>query len=192
MTNLPELVTTVKRLMAPYEGAWALCGGWAVDAWLGQVTRAHEDIDIAVFRDDQSLIYLQLAPTWRLVAHESNDADHQISWDGHDLAPWSHLHAAETTGPKRELHLSERGEGAWLLGRWTSTGDRTASLPQHRFALPSSIGIAVMAPEAIAFYKAVGQRRPRDEQDLERLMALLTREQRAWLETAANPGQRSP
>jgi hypothetical protein len=187
VSELCELAQIVKALMAPYAGSWALCGGWAVDAWLGRVTRTHEDIDIAVFRDDQTVIYQQLAPTWLLVAHETEEADHNIPWDGHGLARWSHLHAADAIGPKRELQVSERGEGGWLLGRWTNAGDRTASLPLHRFALPSPLGIPVMAPEAIAFYKAVSERRPRDEQDLEMLLTLLTDDQRAWLERASRP-----
>jgi hypothetical protein len=41
-----------------------------------------------------------------------------------------------------------------------------------------------MAPEAIAFYKSIGDRRPRDEQDLANLMPLLTDEQRTWLAAA--------
>jgi hypothetical protein len=190
-TELDRIAETVRALMAPYSGAWALCGGWAVDIWLGEVTREHGDIDIAVFRDDERRFAVELAD-WRLVAHETDDADHQVRWDGHPLVANAHLHAASDLEPRRELLLNERGEGGWLLGRWTSGGDRTAALPLHRFALPSAAGIPVMAPEAIAFYKAVGDRRPHDDEDLERLMTLLDDEQRAWLEAATSPRPRSP
>ena len=183
-TDLPELIATVRQLMAPYTGTWALCGGWAVDAWLGRVTREHEDIDVAVFRDEQELIHRELGPTWQLVAHETKEAAHDVPWDGHPLARWSHVHAGEAVEPERELHVSERGEGVWLLGHW-SLGDRTAALPQGRFALETGWGVPLMAPEAIAFYKSIGERRRRDELDLVNLMeSTLTDDQRAWLRDA--------
>lgn len=178
MAYLRELAADVKQLMAPYAGTWALCGGWAVDAWLGRVTREHQDIDIAVFLDEQRLFGEQLAE-WRLVAHETDEADHQIPWDGHDLAFPSHLHAAKDVQPTRELLVNERGEGTWILRR-----DPRSSLPQARFTLPSPWGIPVMAPEAILFYKMVGDPRPRDGQDVINLLPVLTDRQRAWLHEA--------
>ena len=33
-----------------------LFGGWAVDFWVGGVTREHDDIDIAAWRDDYDAI----------------------------------------------------------------------------------------------------------------------------------------
>jgi aminoglycoside-2''-adenylyltransferase len=175
MTAIPELVATVKRLMAPYAGTWALCGGWAVDLWLGRVTREHEDIDIAVFLDEQRLFATQLAD-WRLVPHETDDAGHQIPWDGHDLAFPSHLHAAKDVRPTRELLVNERGEGSWILRR-----DPRTSLPQARFTLASPWGIPVMAPEAVLFYKMIGDQRPRDLPDVTNLLPSLSDRQRAWL-----------
>ena len=53
MTPVPEPLARVAALMSTFRPRWSLCGGWAVDAWLGRQTRDHADIDIAVFRDDQ-------------------------------------------------------------------------------------------------------------------------------------------
>ena len=100
--QITELVTTVERLMRPYTGTWALCGGWAIDSWLNRVTRDHEDLDIAVWMYEQSLFHAELAD-WRLVAHETEEADHQVLWDGHSLAPATHVHAGQDLVPRREL-----------------------------------------------------------------------------------------
>ena len=43
----------VKALMAGFEWPWFVAGGWAVDLYLGCVTRTHKDIDFAVLRDNQ-------------------------------------------------------------------------------------------------------------------------------------------
>ena len=43
-----------------------LFGGWAVDFWLGKVTRAHDDVDLAVWRNDYEVIRRVLALAgWR-------------------------------------------------------------------------------------------------------------------------------
>ena len=43
-----------------------LFGGWAVDFWLGTITRAHDDVDLAVWRSDYEVIRRVLALAgWR-------------------------------------------------------------------------------------------------------------------------------
>lgn len=180
--QIPELVATVERLMRPYTGTWALCGGWAIDSWLNRVTRDHEDLDIAVWLGEQSLFHVELAD-WRLVAHETEEADHQDLWDGHPLGPATHVHAGQDLVPRRELHVNERdrGEGTWLLRRFNGA---TATLPLDRFDLQSPWGLPTLAPEALLFYKLSGERRPRDEQDIAALCPILDGAQRSWLHSA--------
>jgi hypothetical protein len=147
--EIDEFVATVERLMGPYTGSWALAGGWAIDSWLNKITREHGDIDIAVFVDEQKLFCEQLAD-WQLVAHETDEADHQDTWDGHKLVPGAHLHAGRDLSPTRELLLNERnlGEGTWTLRRFNGA---TTTLPLSRFALQSTWGLPTLAPEALLF-----------------------------------------
>ncbi len=35
-------------------------GGWAVDLWVGRLTRPHEDIDVMVWRHDEALVHKAL------------------------------------------------------------------------------------------------------------------------------------
>ena len=180
--QISELVTTVERLMSPYTGTWALCGGWAIDSWLNRVTRGHEDLDIAVWMDEQRLFHAEL-DDWRLVAHETEEADHQVMWDGHQLAPATHVHPGQDLVPRRELHVNERhrGEGTWRLRGFRGP---TATLPFDRFSLQSPWGLPTLAPEALLFYKLSSERRPRDEQDIAALSSILDDPQRLWLRSA--------
>jgi hypothetical protein len=49
-----------------------LFGGWAVDFHTGAVSRAHDDVDLAVWADDRERVAAALADAgWRLAADES-------------------------------------------------------------------------------------------------------------------------
>jgi hypothetical protein len=51
-----------------------LFGGWAVDFYVGRVTREHDDVDVAVWLEDQERIAkLLLAQGWRHAPEEDED-----------------------------------------------------------------------------------------------------------------------
>src|SRR5687767_1497594 len=57
--------------MEEYPTAWWVGGGWAIDAWMGGASRAHEDVEICVLRTDQALLHDHLAEHgggWRFLA----------------------------------------------------------------------------------------------------------------------------
>ncbi|MGZ9583700.1 nucleotidyltransferase domain-containing protein [Paenibacillus marinisediminis] len=46
---------------------WAICGGGAIDLYIGQDTRSHKDIDIAVYWEDRgTIITYMLSAGWRV------------------------------------------------------------------------------------------------------------------------------
>src|SRR3990170_1215220 len=126
--RVPEPVAPIAELMSAFRAPWALCGGWAVDAWLGQLTRDHADVDISVFADDQRALFDHLAG-WQLVAHDLNDT-HQ-PWDGRHLDLPNHIQArldAAQPLPDRldapaqqgfslDIQLNERSGGDWIFSR---------------------------------------------------------------------------
>ena len=64
-----EQLVAIGALSSALDGAdiefW-LFGGWAVDFWVGSVTRPHEDIDVAAWRRDYESIATVLARAgWR-------------------------------------------------------------------------------------------------------------------------------
>src|SRR3712207_5969706 len=68
---MDRMTTAIAALMADFDWPWAFCGGWAIDLWLGRVTREHKDVDILVFRRDQRAVQSYLrARGWTLeIAH---------------------------------------------------------------------------------------------------------------------------
>ena len=130
---------------------WYVCGGWALDLFLGRVTRAHKDVDIAVARRDQSEIqgYL-LRRGWKL----------EKAVDG-TLSPWAEgeelalpLHVVwcrnEAHDPAFfELLLNEIDDELFRFRR-----DPTVTLPRERASFVSPSGLPVLAPEVVLLYKS--------------------------------------
>jgi len=47
--------------MGKFDRPWFIAGGWAVDLFLGRVTRSHKDIEIAIVRADQGALRAYLS-----------------------------------------------------------------------------------------------------------------------------------
>jgi len=70
LTALAELDQLLSHEAIPY---WVF-GGWAVDFHVGELTRAHADIDIAVWAEDSSRIATLLATArWRHAPDPDDD-----------------------------------------------------------------------------------------------------------------------
>jgi hypothetical protein len=48
-----EVAARLESMRAP----WAIAGGWAIDLYLGEQTRAHKDIEIAIDRDQAATVW---------------------------------------------------------------------------------------------------------------------------------------
>ena len=71
-----EQLAAIGRLDEATSGAgldYWLIGGWAVDFWVGEITRRHEDVDAIVWRRDEDAIKAALEGTgWK---HHARDTD---------------------------------------------------------------------------------------------------------------------
>jgi hypothetical protein len=172
--------------MSTFHPTWCLCGGWALDAWLGRQTRDHADVDIAVFQDDQHAIFDHLAG-WQLIAHDPHVAgDTTEPWDGRRLDLPAHIHARAHDGFKLEVLLDERSGRDWILSR-----EPRISLPLRLCVQQSPWRLPTAIPEVLLFFKATAyfgisemNDRPQDEGDFLTLVPHLTEKQRHWLREA--------
>lgn len=198
MDGVPGPVASIAETMSTFGGAWCLCGGWAVDAWLGRPTREHADVDIAVFEDELGDLFNHLRD-WLLVAHDSRyekASEHDWdAWDGGPLDLPAHIHGCPP-GPAQpsrirlpriltvemgfwlDIQVNERADGDWVFKR-----QPRISLGMEPSIRQSGWGLPTMAPEAIVFYKA-SDLRERDRLDFEALLPILSGDQRSWLRDA--------
>ncbi len=200
--STPEPVAYVANLMSTFPGTWALCGGWAVDAWLGRVTREHGDVDVLIFADDQLAVREHLEG-WQLVGHDDNwSGENPVwpkvpivqteLWEGHVLEIPGHIHARSQAQFDFEINLIERNGDTVTLNR-----SPVVSLPVGQMIAPCGWGIPTVTPSVVAYFKLLmppfrneprPAMRPKDESDLLALLPLLHIEQRAWLGKAVARG----
>ncbi len=174
-----EEAEKVGALLRDLDCEWYVCGGWALDLFLGRVTREHKDVDIAVARRDQLEVqgYLRRRG-WRL----EKAADGRLSpWEeGERLTP--PLHAVWCRNEAHvpdffELLLNEIGDELFRFRR-----DPTVTLPRARVSFESREGLPVLAPEVVLLYKSNNAEEYGD--DFRNAAPALSEEARAWLKGA--------
>jgi hypothetical protein len=166
---------------------WWIVGGWAVDAFTG-IPREHEDIDIAFFRADLSVVLARLSP---------------------ELCVWSNLsgtlrplrRAEDLLDGARQLWVRRDGDSPWVMDlamtphegeTWISPRDERIRRPLAEATFTAADGIRYLRPELVLFMKA-RVARSKDDRDLATILPRLDPEARAWLAWAielVHPGQR--
>lgn len=167
-------------LLAGVDAPWWLAGGWAIDAFLGRVTRVHEDTDVLVLRRDLPA-FREALSAWDV--HAADPPGTLRPWPAgevlparvHDVwcrpspsAPWAlQLMVDDTSGEDWVYRRDPR------LRRPLGSLSGPASDPSRR----------VLAPEVQLLQKSKG-RRLKDEADFALAAPALSPAARGWLQDA--------
>ena len=153
---------------------WWICGGWAIDLWLGGLSRSHADTDIGVFRSDVPALREVLAGWELFAAHEGELTPLRASKpEPHVTSLWCRR---ETTGPwDVQVMIDEADDELWRFRR-----DPTVTRPVREITWVSERGIPALRPEIQLLYKAKDVRE-RDQADFDAVVASLDPPARAWL-----------
>jgi Aminoglycoside-2''-adenylyltransferase len=173
-------VRRIAWLMRDYPLPWGVCGGWAVDLFVGRVSRPHKDVDIAILRRDQLDIQTYLRERgWSM---EIADKGTLTPWiDGgpierprHGIWCRNHDHNPDFL----EVLLNEREGSRFLFRR-----DRKLTLSLDRAFLMTSVGVPILAPEIVLLYKSVDPSASERDSDFQTALPKLEAAQRGWLAT---------
>jgi hypothetical protein len=148
----------VAGILEPFDGPWWICGGVAIDLFLGQQTREHHDIDVAVFRDHWPSVEDALAG-W-----EFRVGTNQV-WARKPDGPWL-----------VEFLLEERRGSEWVYRRHPDV-----TLPLAEFGSVTSDGTPFERPEVVLLYKSKYAEQEQHEADFAAALPKLGIGARCWL-----------
>ena len=165
--------------MVDFRRPWCVAGGWAIDLWLGRVTRNHGDVDLAVLRDHQFDLRQHLP-----------EFSFKIASTQHKLVPWKdarqmlmlpvhELHVSDkTTGRAFEVLLNESDGIDWIFRRNFDIRLNLAGWIWH-----GAGNIPILNPLIVLLYKSK-QPGPKDQLDFHVAIERLSEQQKSWLQIA--------
>ena len=177
--DVPDGFALPRQVLSLLDGfgkPWWVAGGWAVDLFVGRPTRPHKDIEIALFRNDQSALQEHLGE-WNL----RKVVDHRlVPWLPGELLtlPVHEIHGRGPEGQALEILLNEYDRGRWAFRR-----DIGITRPAKLISDRSADGVPFLRPEIVLLYKS-NDPRPDNQADFERAAPLLDPESHAWLRVA--------
>ena len=200
-----ELAQRLQGIAQP----WCVVGGWALDLWHGQVTRAHEDLEFTVLRRDLPVfcqrmrelglaLYTAHGGVLSLLAAPSEQGaqDGQGAQGGHGEQDGQGEHGAAGELPaagiaqiwcwdaaascwRVDMMIEEGTPSTWVYKR---SPDLTRDRKEAvwRGALGDGPRLPYLSPAAVLLFKAK-QRRDKDQADFERALPHLPQAEREWL-----------
>ena len=166
-----ELAVRLKTVSRP----WCVVGGWALDLWLGEKTREHDDIEFTMLRDD-----------FREFRHAFGDLDMYTAKAG----VLTFLPVGQIPGLDiQQVWCFDPVAQAWRVDMmiesgspevWVYKRDGSIRFPRTEMLYLSSEGIPYLRPAAILLFKAL-RVRPKDEEDFHKTLPTLPAEELAWL-----------
>src|SRR5262245_1790784 len=168
----------VSSLLHDLPCPWGIAGGWAIDLFLDCVTREHQDIEVAIFRQDQ--LTLQDYLCFRGWSFENVRNRRLNPWlKGEFLLPpvheiWGRSEREPLT--RLEVLLNECVADAFIFRR-----DPRIKIQIERVFLRSNSGIPILAPEIVLLYKSKRATEHKEQLDFSSILGALNVERRQWL-----------
>lgn len=177
-------VLALALVMSGYARPWFVSGGWAIDLFVGRVTREHEDVEVGAFHPDQAELRAHLAG-WEL---QRIRGDTWQPWADDDLIELPDFQVKARSSTDRlgefDVFFNPLGGTDWLSRRHAGLRVPAASIvawSTGREAEPP--GVPYLVPEIQLLYKAK-YHRPKDDADFEVALPLLDSRGRSWLAEA--------
>ena len=168
----------VSRLLRDLPCPWGIAGGWAVDLFLDRVTRQHQDIEVAIFRDDQLILQDYIGFRGWSFEYVRDGRFHPWSIGERLELPIHEIWCRSNTSPlpRLEVLLNERVVDAFVFRR-----DPRIRAPIERTFVQSNRDIPVLAPELVLSYKSSRPNEHKEQLDFSNLVGALSAERRRWL-----------
>jgi hypothetical protein len=172
----PLPLSDTVELFSGYRGRWWIAGGWALELFVGEPWREHEDTDVGILRQEAGLIRQYLA-FW----------DIQVAAAG-ELSPWDgSIPSSELN--ENNLWCRPTPKDPWTMDLtvsdgdavyWTFRRDRAVRIPWGDAVVVNTAGVPYLAPELQLLFKSK-HLRSKDTVDARYVIPRLDDARRDWL-----------
>jgi hypothetical protein len=178
----------VAALLEGVDVPWYVAAGWALDLFVGEQRREHEDLEIAV----PNTRFDEFAPAL-------DGFEPCVITGPNEATPLAH--ARDQLAETHQTWVREPATGLWRFdvfrepsdgNTWICRRDPAIRMPYERLIERTDDGIPYGRPEVILLYKAKHSRE-RDEGDFADILPRLDSERKHWLADAlelVHPGHR--
>lgn len=158
---------------------WGFAGGYAIEMFLNDAFRPHDDIDIVIYREDQR-VFRDALGGWSVMACDP-PGQHR-PWNIGEVLP-EHVH---------DIWCAKHPEDDWCLQimlmdhdekNWIYRRKRDICLPKDDIFMMTGQGYMYLKPEIQLLFKAKAPRK-KDEMDFLKTLPRLSDDARAWLHSA--------
>lgn len=157
---------------------WCVVGGWAIDLFLGEQTREHEDLEIAISRPDFAAVRRHLH---EFAFHVVGDGEVRRLDAGAVPRAESHQNWVldeEAMKWRVDVMIEPGGTDTWRFRR-----DERIMGPREFMIGTTEDGVRFLKPHGVLLFKAKWQRE-KDEADFEACVRRMAGSERAWLAAA--------
>jgi hypothetical protein len=173
----PEKVAT---MLASVEAPWYVAGGWAIELFLGEQRREHEDLEIAVpnSRFDEFLPSLDGLELF-VITGPREATPIELARDRLEETHQTWVREPSTGRWRLDVFREPSDGDTWIFRR-----DASIRMPYERVIDWTDDGIPHGRPEIILLYKAKHADRERDQGDFGAVLPMLEPARRRWLAEA--------
>ncbi len=179
--NTVEVPHKVTYLMRGFAQPWFIAGGWAIDLYLGRITRAHKDIEIAILRKDQLILHTYLQG-WELKKIIPKTDGRVVIWNKNEKLelPVHEIHGHNTNCDPAHLEilLNESDGANWIFRR-----NPQITRPLSKIEYRTKESVPFLAPEIVLLYKSTYATQ-NDHADFHTVINVLGKECQNWLRQA--------
>lgn len=168
----------IATLLTPLPVTWGFCGGWSIDLFLNRKTRSHKDVDVAILRREQRVVFDALRQQGWTLEQEMNGTLQPFQDDEFLTLPVHTIWCRNASFDPDflELLLNESEGERFLFRR-----NRSIQCALSEAFVISSPGLPVLAPEIALLYKSNDLSATGNRLDFHAALPHLSERQRHWL-----------
>lgn len=180
-TSLSPVVENIAALLTSLPVTWGFCGGWAIDLFLNSITRLHKDVDVAILRTDQSIVFDFLRQRGWILEKALEGTLIPLQEGEFLTLPIHTIWCRHTSHYPDFLEvLLNESEGDQFLFR----RDRSLQYPLNKAFLTSPSSLPILAPEIVLLYKSNDLKNADNSQDFQHTLPMLSDQRKQWLAEA--------